>query len=67
MGTEIWTLRCQSCDGEFDVELPAGQRVIETAQTHPCPHCRKQPDQDAAGTEALAVWHHVVGFQPRKN
>ena len=54
-------MKCQSCSATFDLELTAGQRIIEFAKDHPCPGCKIAP-----GSVQEAHWHHVIGFHASK-
>jgi len=53
----LWTLGCQNCDANFTVELNPGQRILDFARGHPCPTCKKHPE-DVSG-----AWHRIVAFK----
>jgi Zn finger protein HypA/HybF involved in hydrogenase expression len=57
-----WTLKCQSCRKNFEIELYGSEAVIEFARDQACPHCHVIPNS-LNGDDALSVWHHVVGFR----
>lgn len=61
-----WTLRCQNCQKDFEVELKPGERLVDFAKYHPCPHCGKKPD-DVSADRALGAWHHVIDFRSGKD
>lgn len=63
MDTGLWTLRCQSCNESFEIELAGGEKIVETAQNHPCPHCHNKPANTGAANQTNAHWHQVIGFR----
>ena len=57
MDRGIWTLRCQKCRETFEVELKAGERIIQYAREAACPHCQNKPDGETV------PWHHITTFK----
>jgi len=60
----IWTLRCQSCEREFSLEVQPGEHVVDFAKSYTCPHCHKNPD-DIGKVKPSGSWHHVVDFHAK--
>lgn len=52
-----WILKCKNCDTDFQLEVTAGEKVVERAKEAACPHCQKTP------AAATGVWHHIIGFR----
>jgi hypothetical protein len=61
----IWTLRCQLCSKEFEIEVRPGEKVIEYAKGAACPHCYTSPGAKME-SEVSSLWHHIIGFKNTK-
>ena len=64
MDSGLWTLRCQSCNEAFNIELIAGQQIVEFAKSYACPNCKKIPDTSPISQSE--TWHHIIGFRSTK-
>jgi hypothetical protein len=55
-----WRLQCRGCSHVFDVDLTAGDEIVRTVKSHPCPKCHTIPcERDPK----LAVqWHDIVDY-----
>lgn len=60
METQLWKFRCRGCGQTFEVQVPAGQKTLDSERQRPCPNCHRQPGS------IDNPWHHVVGFQSRR-
>ncbi len=64
--TGLWTLKCQSCNKSFEIELAGGEKIVAAAQDHPCPHCNQKPVKPDNEAQATSYWNRGIGFRVSK-
>jgi DNA-directed RNA polymerase subunit RPC12/RpoP len=62
MDRGVWTLRCQMCGKDFEIEMKPGERIIQYAQEAACPHCFNAPGSKME-SDVSNLWHHITGHR----